>query len=141
MTDLAIPQLCLVVLIGASGSGKSTFAATHFGPFEVLSSDFCRGLVSDDENDQQATAAAFDVLRFIAGKRLAAGRLTVIDATNVAGRIEPSWSSWPASTTCCRSRWCSMCPSRGRRRATPRAPTGSSGPMSSGGTGSCCVAP
>ena len=83
MTELAIPQLCLVVLIGASGSGKSTFAATHFGPFEVLSSDFCRGLVSDDENDQQATAAAFDVLRFIAGKRLAAGRLTVIDATNV----------------------------------------------------------
>ena len=78
-----IPELSLVVLIGASGSGKSTFARAHFAPTEVLSSDFCRGLVADDENDQSASAAAFDVLQFIAGKRLAAGRLTVIDATNV----------------------------------------------------------
>ena len=53
-----------------SGSGKSTFAARHFLPTEVLSSDFCRGLVADDENDQSATNAAFDVLHFIAGKRL-----------------------------------------------------------------------
>lgn len=83
MTTLEIPQLSLVVLIGASGSGKSTFAGRHFRPTEVLSSDFCRGLVSDDQNDQEATADAFDVLHFIAGKRLAAGRLTVVDATNV----------------------------------------------------------
>lgn len=80
---LAIPEMSLVCLIGASGSGKSTFAAQHFGRFEVLSSDFCRGLVADDENDQAATAAAFDVLHHIAGHRLAAGRLTVVDATNV----------------------------------------------------------
>ena len=66
-----------------SGSGKTTFARRHFGPFEVLSSDFCRGLVAGDENDQAATADAFDVLTYIAGKRLAAGRLTVVDATNV----------------------------------------------------------
>ena len=66
-----------------SGSGKTTFARHHFGRFEVISSDFCRGLVSDDENDQAATADAFDVLTYIAGKRLAAGRLTVVDATNV----------------------------------------------------------
>jgi protein phosphatase len=78
-----VPELSLVVLIGASGSGKSTFARAHFAPTEVISSDFCRGLVADDENDQSASAAAFDVLHFIAGKRLAAGRLTVIDATNV----------------------------------------------------------
>ncbi|MGC1207246.1 MAG: AAA family ATPase, partial [Ornithinimicrobium sp.] len=83
MSTLAIPELSLVLLIGASGSGKSTFAREHFGPFEVISSDHCRGLVSDDENDQDATRAAFEVLEFIAGKRLAAGRLTVIDATNV----------------------------------------------------------
>ena len=81
--DLSIPELSLVVLIGVTGSGKSTFARTHFKPTEVISSDFCRGLVADDENDQSATAAAFEVLQFIAGQRLKAGRLTVIDATNV----------------------------------------------------------
>ncbi len=75
--------MALVVLIGVSGSGKSTFARAHFGPFEVVSSDFCRGLVADDENDQAATGDAFDVLHFIAGKRLDGGRLTVVDATNV----------------------------------------------------------
>jgi protein phosphatase len=80
---LTFPELSLVVLIGASGSGKSTFAHTHFRPTEVISSDTCRALVSDDENNQAVTADAFAVLHFIAGKRLAAGRLTVIDATNV----------------------------------------------------------
>ena len=83
MAEYRIPELSLVVLVGVSGSGKSTFAAQHFGRFEVISSDFCRGLVADDENDQAATPDAFDVLGYIAGKRLAAGRLTVIDATNV----------------------------------------------------------
>ncbi|MFE6466156.1 AAA family ATPase, partial [Bacillus subtilis] len=71
------------MLIGASGSGKSTFARRHFKPTEVISSDFCRGLVADDENDQSASRDAFDVLHYIAGKRLAAGRRTVVDATNV----------------------------------------------------------
>ncbi len=80
---LTIPELSLVVLIGASGSGKSTFAHQHFQSTEVLSSDFCRGLVSDDENNQSVSGDAFEVLYFIAAKRLAAGRLTVIDATNV----------------------------------------------------------
>jgi protein phosphatase len=81
--ELRIPELSLVVLVGVSGSGKTTFARQHFGPFEVISSDFCRGLVAGDENDQAASADAFDVLEYIAGKRLAAGRLTVVDATNV----------------------------------------------------------
>ena len=81
--DIKIPKLSLVVLIGPSGSGKSTFARKHFLPTEVLSSDVCRGLVSDDENDQAATNDAFDVLHYIARKRLGAGRLTVVDATNV----------------------------------------------------------
>jgi protein phosphatase len=83
MTELRIPELSLVVLVGVTGSGKSTFARTHFKPTEVISSDFCRGLVADDENDQSATPAAFEVLHFIVGQRLKAGRLTVIDATNV----------------------------------------------------------
>jgi protein phosphatase len=80
---LPVTDLSLVVLVGASGSGKSTFARQHFKPTEVISSDFCRGLVSDDENDQSATKDAFDVLHYIAGKRLAAGRRTVVDATSV----------------------------------------------------------
>jgi protein phosphatase len=80
---ITIPEVSLVVLVGVSGSGKSTFAARHFAATEVLSSDFCRGLVSDDQNDQTATEAAFEVLHFIAAKRLEANRLTVVDATNV----------------------------------------------------------
>jgi protein phosphatase len=83
MTVIKVPDLSLVALVGVSGSGKSTFAARHFLPTEVISSDFCRGLVADDPNDQAATADAFDVLNYIAGKRLAAGRLTVVDATSV----------------------------------------------------------
>ena len=80
---IIIPDPALVLLVGPSGSGKSTFAHKHFKPTEILSSDFCRGLVSDDETDQAATKDAFEVLHFIAAKRLAAGKLTVIDATNV----------------------------------------------------------
>ncbi len=81
--NISIPELALVVLIGPSGSGKSTFARQHFAPTEIISSDFCRGLISDNENDQTVTPEAFEVLRFIAAKRLANARLTVIDATNV----------------------------------------------------------
>ncbi|MFF9843417.1 polynucleotide kinase-phosphatase [Streptomyces sp. NPDC013740] len=80
---LPVTDLSLVVLIGATGAGKSTFARRHFKPTEIVSSDFCRGLVADDENDQSASRDAFDVLHYIAGKRLAAGRLTVVDATSV----------------------------------------------------------
>ncbi|MES2789580.1 MAG: polynucleotide kinase-phosphatase [Planctomycetota bacterium] len=80
---IKIPKLSLVVLIGPSGAGKSSFARQQFLPSEVLFSDYCRGLVSDNENDQAATVDAFDVLHYIAAKRLARGRLTVIDATNV----------------------------------------------------------
>jgi len=81
--NISIPELSLVLLVGASGSSKSTFARGHFKETEILSSDFCRALVADNENDQSATPAAFDVLNYIAKKRLTAGRLTVIDATNV----------------------------------------------------------
>ena len=80
---LSIPELSLVVLIGTSGSGKSTFARRHFKPTEVLSSDYFRGLVSDDENDQTVSTPAFEALHFVAAKRLQLGRLVVVDATNV----------------------------------------------------------
>ncbi len=73
---LPIPRMSLVLLVGASGSGKSTFARTHFGPYEVLSSDVFRGLVSNDENDQSATSAAFEALRHVAAHRLRRGLMT-----------------------------------------------------------------
>ena len=81
--NIAVPELCLVALVGPSGSGKSVFASRHFRPTEVVSSDACRAMVSDDANDQAATPDAFALLNFIAATRLRAGRLTVIDATNV----------------------------------------------------------
>jgi protein phosphatase len=80
---IVVPELSFVVLVGPSGCGKSTFARRHFKPTEILSSDAYRGFVSDDENDQAATEDAFDALYYVARKRLASGRLSVLDATNV----------------------------------------------------------
>lgn len=80
---IVVPELSFVVLVGPSGSGKTTFARRHFRRTEILGSDVFRGLVSDDENDQTATEDAFEALYIVARKRLARGRLTVLDATNV----------------------------------------------------------
>lgn len=80
---IEIPEFALVLLVGATGTGKSSFAARHFLPTEVVSSDRMRGWVADDEGDQAATQDAFDVLHYLVEKRLKARRLTVIDATNV----------------------------------------------------------
>lgn len=80
---IKLPELSLIVLVGASGSGKSSFARKHFKTTEVISSDYCRSLVSDDENDQASTKIAFEVLNHIALARLKLGKLTVIDATSV----------------------------------------------------------
>jgi protein phosphatase len=90
VTTITVPELSLIVLIGVSGSGKSTFAARHFRPTEVLSSDIFRGLVGDDETDQSVTRGAFAALHAVAIERLKLGRLTVIDATSVqAGDRKP----------------------------------------------------
>ena len=80
---LKLPELALVLLIGSTGAGKSTFAHRLFRPTEIVSSDTCRGLVSDDENNLAATDDAFDLLHYWVAKRLKRGRLTVVDATNV----------------------------------------------------------
>lgn len=85
MSMIAIPDPCLVVLVGAAGSGKSTFTARHFDPSEVLSSDGYRALIAGDEADQSVTRAAFGRLHRDLGRRLGAGQLTVVDATNLDG--------------------------------------------------------
>jgi polynucleotide kinase-phosphatase len=89
--NIKIPELALVVLIGATGSGKSSFARKHFKPTEIISSDTCRGMISDDENNQAASADAFALARYIAGLRLKNGLLTVIDATNVQEEARRDW--------------------------------------------------
>lgn len=80
---IEIPEFCLVALVGATSSGKSSFARKYFKPTEVLSSDFFRAMVCDDENNQFISGDAFDLLYYAANKRLDHMKLTVIDATNV----------------------------------------------------------
>ena len=81
--NLNLPEQALVLLVGPSGSGKSTFARKHFQPTEILSSDFFRGMVCDDQGDQSVSGDAFELLHLALSKRLKRGRLTVIDATNL----------------------------------------------------------
>ena len=84
MTTILVPDPSLVLLVGAAGAGKSTFAARHFAPDEVLSSDAYRALVSGDAADQSVSRVAFRILHRELEKRMADRRLTVVDATNVA---------------------------------------------------------
>lgn len=85
MTPVTVPEDALVLLVGAAGSGKSTLAARHFDPDEVLSSDAYRARLAGDPADQSVTGEAFDRLHADLDRRLVAGRLTVVDATNVQG--------------------------------------------------------
>jgi len=81
--ELILPELSLVLMMGASASGKTTFARKHFKEVEILTSDYYRALVGEDENDQTVTSEAFDLLRYVAGIRLKLGRFTIVDATNL----------------------------------------------------------
>ena len=87
-----LPSDALVLLIGPAGSGKSTFAAQHFDPHEVLSTDAYREMISDDAADQSATADAVKVLDAIVWARLRRGLLSVVDATNLTVRTRRSLS-------------------------------------------------
>ncbi|MBI5779968.1 MAG: polynucleotide kinase-phosphatase [Planctomycetes bacterium] len=81
--SIRIPELSLVVLVGSSGSGKSYFCQKHFKPTQIVSSDFCRGIISDDINNQGVTPEAFELLNFIISKRADLRKLTVVDATSL----------------------------------------------------------
>ncbi|WP_266364536.1 AAA family ATPase [Tellurirhabdus rosea] len=81
--QLTIPEFSLILLTGASSAGKTTFARRHFRPTEVISSDHCRALITDDEADQTVSADAFALLHYIVDKRLKHRKLTVVDATNL----------------------------------------------------------
>jgi predicted kinase len=83
MPTVIIPDPALVALVGPAGSGKSTLAARHFAAEEILSSDAMRAAIAGDERDQRATKRAFAALHRALARRLAAGRLTVVDATSV----------------------------------------------------------
>ncbi len=83
---LEIPDPSLVLLIGSSGAGKSTFSSSHFRPTEIVSSDRCRAMISDNESDQTINAEAFSLLHHIARLRIQQRKLTVIDATNLQFR-------------------------------------------------------
>jgi len=93
-----VPSPSLIVLIGISGSGKSTFARKHFKQSQIVSSDSCRLLVADDENDQSATLDAFAVLHLIVRRRLVRGLLTVVDATNIKKRSREPLLRFAAET-------------------------------------------
>jgi predicted kinase len=86
VTTIEVPDPSLVLLVGAAGAGKTTFAARHFAPDEVLSSDAYRALVSGDEANQKVSRAAFSILHRDLERRLRAGHLAVVDATNVEPR-------------------------------------------------------
>jgi protein phosphatase len=82
-TRISLPADALLLLVAPAGAGKSTFARAHFRATEVVSSDACRALVSDDEANQEATDAAYEVFHTILRGRLRLGRLAVADATNL----------------------------------------------------------
>ncbi len=90
LNKIVLPEYTLIVLCGIAGCGKSTFAAERFLPTQIVSSDACRAMVYDDENNQRITGHAFELWRFIIRKRLFLGKLTVADATNL-DRGDRSW--------------------------------------------------
>lgn len=78
---IKLSRRTLLVLAGPAGSGKSTFARRRFAPTMIVSSDYCRALVCDDENNQRVSRDAFDLFYYIIHKRMFQGRFTVADST------------------------------------------------------------
>jgi protein phosphatase len=83
LNRITIPRNTLVLLVGPAGCGKSHFAARHFWPTQIVSSDQCRAMICDDAGEQRVTPLAFELMHSIIAMRLRCGRLTVADATNL----------------------------------------------------------
>lgn len=79
--SLRVLRPSIVVLCGPAACGKSTFAKRHFRPTQIISSDWARGLVCDDERDQRFNTQAFALVHFLVEQRLTLNRLCVIDST------------------------------------------------------------
>src|SRR6187431_1909860 len=79
VTTILVRDPSLVLLVGAAGAGKTTFAARHFALDEVLSSDAYRALLSGDEANQKVSRVAFSILHRDLERRLRAGHLAVVD--------------------------------------------------------------
>jgi alkanesulfonate monooxygenase SsuD/methylene tetrahydromethanopterin reductase-like flavin-dependent oxidoreductase (luciferase family)/predicted kinase len=89
--EVRLPDPCLVVLVGASGSGKSRWAGRHFAPAQVVSSDALRAVVGRHERDQRASKDAFAVLEQIMDARLRRGLTTVVDTTGLEAERRVAW--------------------------------------------------
>jgi F420-dependent oxidoreductase-like protein len=88
---LRLPDPCLVVLVGASGAGKSAWAAEYFAADQVVSSDRLRAVVGTGERDQRASADAFELLELIVAKRRKRKLTTVIDTTGLEPKRRAGW--------------------------------------------------
>jgi F420-dependent oxidoreductase-like protein len=87
---------CLVVLVGPSASGKSTWAAGQFAPHEVVSSDAMRALVGSGPHDQRAGGDAFELIDDVADRRLRRRLVTVIDTTGLERVRRARWREMAA---------------------------------------------
>jgi F420-dependent oxidoreductase-like protein len=92
-SPLRLPDPCLVVLVGATASGKSQWAATWFPPDQVVSSDRLRAVVGTGERDQRASRDAFELLDLIVEKRLKRRLTTVIDTTGLEAARRSVWQA------------------------------------------------
>lgn len=89
--ELKLPAPCLIVLVGPSASGKTTWARRHFETGEVVSSDSLRAMLGAGEDDQTASAAAFDLLEAIVDERMRRRLTTVVDTLGYDRDARARW--------------------------------------------------
>jgi F420-dependent oxidoreductase-like protein len=89
--DVVLPAPCLVVLVGAAGAGKSTWAAAHFSADQVVASDALRGMVGAADDDIAASSDAFELLELIVERRVARKLTTVVDTLGLDPEKRRRW--------------------------------------------------